>query len=241
MPIIFVSLNKKFIDMTQSAGYQSHLIRIEDYKPDSTKVTYYVSPANTIGFMDGGIDMALSTYCFPDCEKYVMKMVREKGKRNLIDRKYLPIGSSMLYDHQPNFHKTQLSGDLTTDDFKKRFLMICPTMLLPQNVYKTDNAYYATMSLLYNILEVQKKKLEDVNIIMTSFCCGYGKMYEEESFEQIMNGIKDYKNYHQYVNQEMSDFENGLVFAEPNLDQQPKFYCNSEYIKMSIGEMETIN
>ncbi len=221
MPIIFISLNEKFIEYTKNAGYQSFLMKIEDYKPDPNKITYYVSPANSIGFMDGGIDMALSNLCFPGCERYVMNMVELNGKENLIGRMYLPIGSSMLYDHRPHFYD---SGLHNKEDFDKRFLMICPTMLLPQKVNQTENAYYATMSVLYNILEVQGKNIDDVDIILTSFCCGCGQMNEEESFNQMMKGIKDYKTFEQYIDYQRSNFDNGLLFAEPNLEEQPKLY-----------------
>jgi len=201
--------------------------------------------------MDGGIDLALSTICFPNCEKHVMNLIQQNGKEWLYQNKYLPIGSSLLYNHKENFDELKLPKQKNKkhkqinyphkNDFDKRFLMICPTMLLPQKVSKTDNAYYATMSLLYNILEVQGKNINDVDIILTSFCCGYGKMYDDESFNQIMRGINDYKTYGQYVDLEKSDFKNGLVIAEPNLEQQPKYYCNTEFIKMNISEMEKID
>jgi len=49
-------------------------------------------------------------------------------------------------------------------------------MLLPQDVSNTKNAYYATMSILYNVLINKKEKIENIDILFTAFCCGYGKM-----------------------------------------------------------------
>lgn len=50
MPIIFVSLNKEFIEMTKSAGFESYNEKVEDFK--IRKKTYFMSPANSLGFME---------------------------------------------------------------------------------------------------------------------------------------------------------------------------------------------
>jgi hypothetical protein len=70
MPIIFVSNNIKFIDIIKSqTNYESHHIVIQDYIPK--RKTYYVSPANSLCFMDGGIDLALSRIIMPGIERKV--------------------------------------------------------------------------------------------------------------------------------------------------------------------------
>jgi len=74
---------------------------------------------------------------------------------SIIGKPYLPIGSSVDKDNKS--------------------LVISPTMLLPQNVSTTKNAYYSTMAVLYNILVNRKNNLEDVNILFTSLCYGYGR------------------------------------------------------------------
>ena len=67
--------------------------------------------------------------------------------------------------------------------------------ILPQNVSTTKNAYYATMAVLYNILVNENKNMKDINIIFTSMCCGYGKMDDDMSIQQITQGINDYSRY----------------------------------------------
>ena len=104
-------------------------------------------------------------------------------------------------------------------------------MLLPQNVSNTKNAYYATISVLYNILINKKEKLENVDIIFTSFCCGYGKMKEDVSIQQIIDGIKDYINYKPKVINE------NIIINEPNLYAQPKYYQNTEFFKIKPEEI----
>jgi hypothetical protein len=63
MGIKFITLNEKFANEIKKLGYDVEIKKIEDYIPD--KKTYYVSPANSLCFMDGGIDYALSRIIFP--------------------------------------------------------------------------------------------------------------------------------------------------------------------------------
>ena len=217
MPIKFIALTKTFIDKIKENGFESHQMIIEDYKPDPTKRTYYVSAANSLCFMDGGIDFALSRVIFPGIEPKIKKLVRELNIKNIMNRCYLPIGSSLIVD---------------IDD--KVSLIVAPTMLLPQNVSKTRNAYYATMAILYNILENRKENLSDIDILMTGMCCGYGKMEHEESIKQMLEAIRDYKTYKPTIKNE------NTIINEPNLLDQPKYYQNTEWFNINPGEIERI-
>lgn len=213
MPIKFISLNKEFIDLAKSKGFEAHLTKIQDYKP-VTK-TYYVSPANSLGFMDGGIDMALSRIVFPGIEPVVKVRIKNQNIKNLISRSYLPIGSSIIIDYDSN-----------------RSMVVSPTMLLPQDVSKTQNAYYATMAVLYNVLCNRKEDINNVDILLTSMCCGYGKMSYETSLNQILKGIEDYKDYKpQLVKNEW------VILNQPNLMEQPKYYQNTEWFTVKPEEI----
>ena len=215
MPIKFISLDKEFIEKVWGLGYEGYVMRIENYVPDSSKKrTYYVSPANSLCFMDGGIDLALSRIVFPGIERRIKTIVKYLNHLNLLGRTYLPIGSSIIE---------------YVDE--KKALVVSPTMLLPQNVSKTKNAYYTTMAILYNILINRKEVLEDIDILFTSFCCGYGKMDIDTSIQQIEQGIKDYVNY-----KPTRVLEN-IVFHEANLEEQPKYYQNSEWFKIRPEEI----
>lgn len=215
MPIKFISLEKDFIEKVQSLGYEGFHIRIEEYVPDPMKRTYYVSPANSLCFMDGGIDLALSHIVFPGIEHRIKTIVKYLNHLNLLGRTYLPIGSSII----------EYVGE-------KKALVVSPTMLLPQNVSKTKNAYYATMAILFNILVNRKEVLENIDILFTSFCCGYGKMDIDICIQQIQDGIKDYNEY-----RPTRVLEN-IVLHEPNLEEQPKYYQNSEWFKIRPEEIE---
>ena len=55
------------------------------------------------------------------------------------------------------------------------------------------------MAILYNVLINRAEKIEDVDIIFTSICCGYGKMDESISIQQILDGIRDFRDYHPQI------------------------------------------
>jgi O-acetyl-ADP-ribose deacetylase (regulator of RNase III) len=218
MPIIFISLNDTFTQKIQKHGFEAKTMHIQDYILNPLRKTYYVSPANSLCFMDGGIDFALSRIVFPSIELEVKSIVKELGIVSLVGKPYLPIGSSIIISKNTDTHKS---------------LVVAPTMLLPQDVSKTHNAYYATMAVLYNILVNQNQKLEDTDILFTSFCCGYGKMDEEISIQQILDGIRDYSHYKPNV------INHNIIIHQPNLYEQPKYYQNTEF--MNIPPEEIVN
>lgn len=213
MPIIFISYSKSFIDKIKSLGFDGYVMNIKDYQVK--RKTYYISPANSLCFMDGGIDKILSGVIFPNIEKEVKQLLNKYGETNLLGRKYLPIGSSMIIE----------KGE--------KNLIVAPTMLLPQNVKNTNNAYYATMAILYNLLINKKEDLNKIDVLFTSLCCGYGKMQEDESIKQIIKGINDYKDYKPNIINE------NIIIYEPNLNEQPKYYQNTEFF--NINPKEIIN
>ena len=105
-------------------------------------------------------------------------------------------------------------------------------MLLPQNVSNTKNAYYATMAILYNILINKKENIEEIDIIFTSLCCGYGKMEEDVYIQQIIEGIKDYIHYTPKL------IYKDIIINEPNLYDQPIYYQNTEFFKIKPEEIK---
>lgn len=214
MPIIFILLSETYAEKIRQLGFEAKIMKIQDYIPNPNRNTYYISPANSLCFMDGGIDYALSRIIFPNIEMEVKNIVRQLGITSIVGKSYLPIGSSIIIDKENN-----------------KSIVVSPTMLLPQNVSNTKNAYYATMSVLYNILINTKKNIEDIDIIFTSFCCGYGKMDEDVSICQIMDGIKDYINYIPKL------IYKNIIINEPNLYEQPKYYQNTEFFPINPEEI----
>lgn len=215
MPIKFISLDENFINKIKTYGYEGYKIKIQDYIPNKDKITYYVSPGNSLCFMDGGIDLVLSTILFPKCDIVLKQIVSKLGFISKLGRNYLPIGSSVI------LHSN-------VDNIK---LICAPTMLLPQNINGTRNVYFSIMSILSNILVNNKHSINDVDILLTSFGCGYGKLKQENSIKQTIDAINNYVNY-------KSNFiTKDIVICEANLEEQPKYYQNTEWIEIDPNEL----
>lgn len=208
MPIIFYSRNDTFIKAMKDNGYEAHKSDIRNYK--SNKKTFYVSPANSLGYMDGGMDCVL-TEIMPGIDIKLREKINKLDCKTAYDKPYLPIGSSMIVKHKHNI-----------------YLISAPTMLIPQNVSQTNNAYYATQAILYNILVSNKYDIDKVNIIFTSLCCGYGGMTIEKSTEQIILGIKHYKDY------DCKIFDKNTIINEPNLMEQEQLFDNEDWFIKKI-------
>ncbi len=217
MPIKFISLNNDFINKIKAHGFDAQVGKIEDYQPNQNRRTYYISPANSLCFMDGGIDLSLSRTVFPYIETRIKTILHTLNITTKLGRPYLPIGSSVIIDYD-----------------KIRSLVVAPTMLLPQDVSKTDNAYYSTLAILYNILINKNENINDVDIIFTSLCCGFGKMDVDESINQILEGIKDYPRY------KPNKIHHNIILCEPNLLKQPKYYQNTEWFDVNIQDIQKV-
>lgn len=220
--ITIVSLNKRYIKLAKKTFKYSYNMLIQDYKP-KRKTVFYVSPANSLGFMDGGIDKPLSTIMFSGVEPIVKHKIKKYGKTNILTQKYLPIGSSIIVK--------PIKEDIFIPHMKERncYLSVSPTMLLPQPIENTQNIYYATMATLYNILINGKHR--NCEIIFTSMGCGYGYMKPEDSFNQFVKAVKEYKNYKPLI------IDNKCILNEPNLNEQPKFYENTGFKKIAPEEI----
>jgi len=197
MNIKFITTNKEFADeIKANSNYKVDVMHIQKYIETKGHHTFYVSPANSLGYMDGGIDESLSEM-FPSIGKKVRDQIEKHGKIWNKTFRYLPIGSAIIIPIDQN-----------------RSLISAPTMLTPQDVRHTKNAYYATMATLYTI---SKTPYKNIDVILTSMCCGCGAMSGKKSVEQILNAIKDYPTY------KPEREEYGVVINEPNLKEQPKF------------------
>jgi len=50
----------------------------------------------------------------------------------------------------------------------------------------------------------------------------------EDSVNQILNGIRDYKNYKPYIE------DNNVIIYEPNLNEQPLYLQNKQFKEVNI-------
>ena len=128
MSIKFISLHDEWIDSMKE--HFKNILFVTAEKGDIRTIPIenhcFVSPANSLGFMDGGIDLVLSREIMPGIERKVKKRIQDLGIMSSMGRPYLPIGSVISVPH-----------DLNT------FLIVTPTMFLPHDVRGTQNAYWS--------------------------------------------------------------------------------------------------
>ena len=85
-----------------------------------------VSPANSLGFMDGGIDAAYLAFFGPQIQSKVQDAIRRRPDGQL------PVGASLI---------------VRTGHPRIPFLVVAPTMMLPEAV-SADHAYRALRAVL---------------------------------------------------------------------------------------------
>lgn len=124
----------RFGELTDFKIVKSDVRKLENH----IKIDYYVSPANSYGYMDGGID---ETYMkmFPDIQSQVRETIHKYRIWDLNRGLFLPIGSTI----------------------KVNQILCCPTMIAPEKIYQNGiypaNVYFAFLSILfYSLTEPDK-------------------------------------------------------------------------------------
>lgn len=139
--------------------------------PQKYKIDAIVSPANSFGFMDGGIDKILLKM-FPQIDTKIRAIIND-NKYALTPRgvPYLPIGMCI---------------SVPTGFVSCPLLLSVPTMFMPGSIIGSDNVYLAFKSILQNC---GNKK-------MTIACCGLGTLTgmltPEASARQILRAYSEY-------------------------------------------------
>ena len=155
--------------------------------------TAFVSPANSRGAMGpgAGIDAVYSQAMFPGIEGRVRAAIRSVGVADRMGGTFLPVGQAIKVDD----------------------LVVSPTMLLPQNVAGTRNAYLAFNAALW---------CADRHGVSTLFvpgmCTGWGGMSPDDAIAQMKAAYDLYKAG-----------EHHGVPAQQVLEEQPKYYENTEF------------
>lgn len=117
-PSVFESMRKAF-EGTDVAVIHGNITEAK------TKAT--VSPANSFGFMDGGLDLALRDFFGEDVEREVKLRIRKDRGGELL------VGDAMVV---PTYHA------------EIPWLIVAPTMRVPMAVDRTVNAYLAMRAIL---------------------------------------------------------------------------------------------
>ncbi len=109
-----------------------------------------VSPANSFGLMDGGIDLAIRDFYGMSIQYKVQKRIQKEfyGEQ--------PVGTSMI---------------VFTDNDDYPFLAHTPTMRVPSNIAGTDNVYNAMFAMLRAVANHNRASKTKINTVL---CPGLG-------------------------------------------------------------------
>lgn len=108
------------------------------------KADAIISPANSFGFMDGGIDLIYSNHFGWDLQKRLQKLLKEEHYGEL------PIGQAVIVPT----HKNDIPWLIST-----------PTMRIPMFVHGTPNAYLAFRASLVAIKKHNDRLQHEENVI----------------------------------------------------------------------------
>lgn len=146
----------------------------------SGEIDIIVSPANSFGFMDGGIDEIYMNQ-FNGIQETVMDKIEFYNVKDEYLRTYLPVGSSMI---------------VPTNNKNCPYLLSTPTMRIPQSIRNTDNVYYAFSSILHSTRDIEKlfKDKDDITIAIPGLGTGVGKLSPNECSSEIKRAYTDFKN-----------------------------------------------
>ena len=218
--LIIIGIESKNLTHFQNEGFETLNVNVQDILTQKwlgSKVyeepLYFVSPANSLGYMDGGIDkayMGMFKDIQPKVQGSIKKLIPEYNNVTKLGRPYLPIGSAIKVPVEDS-----------------NYLISAPTMLQPQPVQNTKNAYWATRAAL-------KVWSGTGTIFVPLMCCGYGKMDPQEATRQMKQAYDEYVLDSKKSPNSVIDY----YLEEPNMDEQPNYYENTEFKDIPIEKIE---
>jgi O-acetyl-ADP-ribose deacetylase (regulator of RNase III) len=223
--LLFFDNDAKLIDayrnnITTASDIPVQFVEIDVREITKTyNVTVIVSPANSIGFMDGGIDI-FYMQLFPGIQDRVQNRIKSFDITTHLGRYYLPIGSAVL---------------VNTNDETCPLLACVPTMFLPDDIRGLDNVYWGIRGLL-RLLDTSIT-IGDILVAIPCMGTGVGKLSGETSAKQVNDAIIDHCRYrkgdkdvkmHNVVNaKEIEGFKHAYVLSECATKQRNS-YQNTE-------------
>lgn len=129
-----------------------------------------VSPANSYGLMDGGMDQAITNY--------FGAQLQQRVQEHIIKHYYgeQPVGTSFIIE---------------TNSSPYKYLAHTPTMRVPKIVSDTDNAYVATKATLIAVEQYDK---EINSVALPAFAAGIGRIHPVDVAYQMELAFKHFLN-----------------------------------------------
>ena len=132
-----------------------------------------VSPANSFGLMDGGVDLPIRNFLGMKAQYNVQKVIQKEfyGEQ--------PVGTSII---------------VYTDNEEYPFLAHTPTMRVPMDIAKTDNVYNAMFAMLRAVANFNKNnpKIRIEKVVCPGLGTGVGNMPLQEAARQMYVAYKNF-------------------------------------------------
>lgn len=142
-----------FKDFTNVTIHHGRFQKIKEYD-------CLVSPANSFGLMDGGIDLAIRDYFGMKLQYKVQKIIQ----RDFYGEQ--AVGTCIIVD---------------TENEEHPFLAHTPTMRVPMDISQTDNVYNAMFAMLRTVSNFNKTSKCRINKVL---CPGLGTATGRVSFKE---------------------------------------------------------
>ena len=115
-----------------------------------------VSPANSFGVMDGGLDLAIRDVLGLEVERRIRERIASRHHGEL------PVGVAEIVE---------------TDDARWPLLVCAPTMRVPEDASRTLNAYLAFRAVLLELSRLGEERGRAVSsVVCPGMCTGVGAM-----------------------------------------------------------------
>jgi O-acetyl-ADP-ribose deacetylase (regulator of RNase III) len=164
LPDLALAWQRAFAPYPEVAVQRGDLLEVE--------ADAYVSPANSYGMMDGGLDAVLKER-FPDIESQVQGAIAAVGR-------LLPVGQALVVE---------------TGDPDVPYLICAPTMEVPSRVGHTSNAFRAMLALLSAIEQFNTENGDAIgSVVIPGLCTGVGDMEPETAALQMARAYAEWRN-----------------------------------------------
>lgn len=158
----------EFSDFPSVKIQQGYFENVKDYD-------CLVSPANSFGLMDGGVDLAIRNYFGMKLQYNVQKVIQREfyGEQ--------PVGTSTI---------------VLTEHEEHPFLAHTPTMRVPMDISKTDNVYNAFFALLRTITNHNKtnNSIRIEKVLCPGLGTATGRMEYKEAARQMATAYRNFLN-----------------------------------------------
>ncbi len=186
MKIIFVDIDPGFIAAVDE--FFKDLPNVETFHGRFEHIPAYdcmVSPANSFGLMDGGIDAAITKF-FGD---QLMRRVQERIVEDFLGEQ--PVGTSIIVE---------------TMHPKHPYLAHTPTMRVPMTIGRTDNVYKAMWAMLLAVHYHNKNAEQKIETIACpGLGTGLGQVPVRQAARQMAIAYRNFLNPPQYLGWRYAD------------------------------------